>query len=412
MIINYSSKNFYSIGENGASINFSVNGNAPKTDLYVSAGDVAGRVSLIEAVIGANASGKTQLLKGLAFLKHMITSSYRINPDTPMAAVFTSHMGLPKNESEVFTCFEVYGRVFEYKLVFDKEKIVNEELKERSETNERVTTKTIASRTWNKKENNYTFSDKALGINSVSELRRNASMVASAMQKDAPADTAKLIFDYWSEGVVVHNLWVGGNKEDADMGDRLLVHKLKELFAPKNTALKDQIKEILQNYDLGFSDFREYTIELPDKESRSIYFISHKFEGCDEFDIRAELESSGTKRLISTLASIISALLVEKGGIAVVDEIDAFMHPDIVEALVDLFIYPETNPNKSQLLFSTHNHRILESLDKQQIILTEKNKQGKTESWRLDEMEDVKSTDNYYTKYIAGAYGARPKIKA
>lgn len=410
MILSYSVKNFYSIGENGASVNFAVNGNAPKTYLYVDAGDIAGRISLVETVIGANASGKTQLLKGLAFLHHMITSSYQEHPNAPMSTLFSAHMGLPNTPSEASVCFAISGRVFEYTLAFDKEKILGEELKERSETNERVTAKTIASRKWSDKDGKYTYIDKALGINNINELRRNATMIASAMQKEVPADIAKLISDYWSDCVVVHNLWVDGNREDSDAGNILLRNKLKELLGTKNTALKDQVRDILQKYDLGFNDFSKQVVKIPGSEDVSIYLITHKFKGYDEFAIRAEMESSGTKRLISTLASVVSALLVENSGIAIIDEIDAFMHPDIVEAIVDLFVYPETNPNKAQLLFSTHNHRILESCDKQQITLTEKNEEGKTESWRLDEVEGVKSTDNYYTKYISGAYGARPKI--
>lgn len=407
MILNYSVNNFYSIGENGASVDFAVNGNAPKTDLYVDAGDIASRVSLVNTVIGANASGKTQLLKGLAFISYLITQSYRQDPMGPM--LFEPHMGLSDVPSEVSVSFVVNERVFEYALGFNTQKILKEELKELSKSNERVTAKTISSRKWNDKDGKYTYKDTALGINSVNELRRNASMITSAMQKDSPTDLAQMISDYWSDCVIVHNLWLGGNREDNDAGDRLLQDKLKELLDKSNTTLNDQVKEILQKYDIGFDDFFEQVVKLPNNENLSIYYITHKFKGSD-FLIKLPMESSGTKRLISTLTSVVDALLTQKGGIAVIDEIDAFLHPDIVEALVDLFVYPETNPNHAQLLFSTHNHRLLESFDKQQITLTEKNDEGKTESWRLDEVEGVKSTDNYYTKYITGAYGARPKI--
>ena len=114
--------------------------------------------------------------------------------------------------------------------------------------------------------------------------------------------------------------------------------------------------------------------------------------------------------MIVILDNIMDALAVENGGVAVIDEIDAYLHPDIVEAFVDLFIDPATNPYNAQLVFSTHNHRILNSLDSRQIVLVEKNESGRTEAWRLDEVEGVKSTDNYYTRYISGAYDARPKI--
>jgi len=62
------------------------------------------------------------------------------------------------------------------------------------------------------------------------------------------------------------------------------------------------------------------------------------------------------------------------------------------------------------LLFSSHSHLILSKLDKYQIILTEKNKKGESEAWRLDEVAGVRADDNYYAKYMAGAYGAFPRL--
>lgn len=407
MILNYSVKNFYSIGEDGATVNFAVNGNAPKTDLYVNTGEAGGRVSLIETVIGPNASGKTQLLKGLAFLRHMITASYQDHPEASL--LFEPHLGLSDAPSELSVRFTVDTRVFEYFIQLTTEKILKEELKEFSKTKERFTDKVIAVRTWDDTKSKYIFTDKVLDLTDAGVLRRNASMIASAMQKDAPSELAELISDYWTDCVLAHNLWVHGNRDDVDTGDKLLRFKLRQIFRKDNSLLRDRVKEILLRFDIGFDDFVEEVLESLDGQRDTKYYLNHSFTDSN-FVVPIENESSGTKRLVSILTSIVQVLAVDCGGIAVVDEIDAYLHPDIVEALVDLFVYPETNPNHAQLLFSTHNHRLLESFDKQQITLTEKNEFGNTEAWRLDEVEDVDSRDNYYTKYITGAYGARPKL--
>lgn len=409
MIINYSVKNFYSIGEKGATVNFAVDGNAPKTNLYIDKGIIAGRISLVETVIGPNASGKTKLLQGIAFINYLLTSSYSSRPTAHIP--FQSNVNSRKSSSEVSTRFVIGSRVFEYLFVMNREMILKEELKEFSKTTERNTAKTIYSRAWNSNTNEYDFTDKELGISSQTELRKNASMVSSAMQKDAPSPLAKLISDYWDSCIIVHNLWAGGNIEDADTGAQRLKNSLEKLLDPENKELADSVKQVLSRYDIGFDDFFDQVVNLPTDEKIHIYGIKHKFSE-KEFTLQMREESSGTKRLVVILTDIVNALLVDRDGLAVIDEIDAFLHPDIIEALVDLFIQPETNPNKAQLLFSTHNHRILESLDKQQIILTEKNEDGETESWRLDEMNEVKSIDNYYTKYITGAYGARPRIES
>ena len=95
---------------------------------------------------------------------------------------------------------------------------------------------------------------------------------------------------------------------------------------------------------------------------------------------------------------------------AIIDEFDANLHPDMVQELVSMFTDEGTNPKHAQLLFSTHSHNILSQLDKYQIILTEKDNEGQTVVWRLDDVEGVRADENYYTKYLAGAYGGVPDI--
>ena len=121
-----------------------------------------------------------------------------------------------------------------------------------------------------------------------------------------------------------------------------------------------------------------------------------------------QYESSGTKQLFVLLKAIL--VVLAKGGVAVLDEFDVNLHPEMVLSLFDLFVQPETNPKNAQLLFSTHSHRVLSKLDKYQIILTEKNEKGGSEAWRLDDMSGVRADDNFFSKYIAGAYGAVPKL--
>ena len=135
--------------------------------------------------------------------------------------------------------------------------------------------------------------------------------------------------------------------------------------------------------------------------------VTHSFGGQTEY-LPMQYESSGTKQLFVLLKTIL--LVLDKGGVAVLDEFDVNLHPEMVRALFELFIQPETNPTNAQILFSTHSHLILSKLDKYQIILIEKNGKGASESWRLDDVSGVRADDNYYAKYIAGAYGAVPKF--
>jgi hypothetical protein len=173
-----------------------------------------------------------------------------------------------------------------------------------------------------------------------------------------------------------------------------------------NEKIKKEAEKLLSQFDLGLNSFN-IKKEKKEKGFSLNVKVAHSFSGRTEF-LPMEYESSGTKQLFILLKSILVAL--SNGGIVVLDEFDVNLHPEIVSTLFDLFVQPDTNPKNAQLLFSTHSHRILNSLDKYQIILIEKNSEGKSEAWRLDDVTGVRADDNYYSKYIAGAYGAIPKL--
>ena len=135
--------------------------------------------------------------------------------------------------------------------------------------------------------------------------------------------------------------------------------------------------------------------------------VLHLFNG-QSHKLPIQYESSGTKQLFTLLRSILKVL--DQGGVAVLDELDANLHPEMVSALYELFVSPDTNPKNAQIIFSTHSHQILNELDKYQVVLVEKNENGSSEAWRLDEVSGVRADDNYYAKYVAGAYGAYPNI--
>ena len=175
--------------------------------------------------------------------------------------------------------------------------------------------------------------------------------------------------------------------------------------AKENDNLKQEVDKLLGSFDLGLSG-----IEIKkSKEHNKLFSVHgvHSVGGKEEY-LPIHYESDGTRRLLVLLKSLLSVL--KNGGVAVIDEFDASLHPDISSELFDLFIQPETNPKRAQLLFSTHNHQILNQLDKYQIVFVEKDDRGVSEVWRMDEMSGVRADDNYFSKYMAGAYGAIPKI--
>ncbi|MDD2387748.1 MAG: AAA family ATPase [Bacteroidales bacterium] len=405
MIHSFSCKNFYSFSDL-AVVDFSVNDKAPINDGYFTAPS-GNRLSKIETVVGPNASGKTNLLKILPFLKWLIADSFNSNPSS-LLPVKPFMFGEQKNKpTELAVDFEINGNIYTYSFVLDEKRIVSEELKVKNKTNQKETSKKVFSRKWNKEDGKYDLDDKRFNLPKEFEnsIRPNASIVSVAVRFNHKK--SQEIFSYWQkfETNVVEAGWVGD--QVLPNSNQQLLEVLDFYSESGNEAIKKEAEKILSRFDLGLESFEIDKIKKENSFSINVK-VAHSFGGQKVYLPSMAYESSGTKQLFVLLKTIL--VVLTRGGMAVLDEFDVNLHPEMVMSLFELFIQPETNPNNAQLLFSTHSHRVLNNLDKYQIILTEKNEKGESDSWRLDDVSGVRSDDNYYQKYIAGAYGAVPKI--
>lgn len=402
MIHSFTCKNFYSFPKT-TTISFVVNENAPDNNGYFKTPSGV-RLSKAEIVIGPNASGKTNLLKIVPFLKWIILDSFNINPSASIPVQPFLFSDLKNKPTELSVEFETDGNIYLYEFVLNSKRIISENLKVKNKTKKRVTYKMLFSRNWDEESEKYNFEGKNFDLPKGFEnlLRSNASVIGSASRLNHKE--SQEIAKYWQqvETNVIEAGWIG---------DHLLLNATQQLpevfnFYSENESLKKEAEKLLSRFDLGLAGFE---IEKQKQENGFLLNIkaTHLLNGQKHY-LPVQYESSGTKQLFVLLKTILQVLT--KGGVAILDEFDVNLHPETVLSLFELFIQPETNPKNAQILFSTHSHLVLSKLDKYQIILTEKNDDGASESWRLDEMSGVRADDNYYSKYIAGAYGAVPKI--
>jgi hypothetical protein len=298
------------------------------------------------------------------------------------------------------------GTIYTYSFVLTQSQIISEELKQTAWAKEKKSSKTLFSRTWDEESKKYSIeSDNFELPKGMTEkfYRSNASIVSAATLFEH--EKSNEIVSFWNsmESNVEEQGWLGSH-----MFINRNMQMLKVLnFFKENESLKKEAEKLLSKFDLGLNSFNITKEAAKDGTFNFTANVGHSFSGKTEL-IPIQYESAGTQQLFMLLSNILQTLSV--GGMVVLDEFDVNLHPDMVMALFDLFINPETNQNNAQILFSTHSHQILNRLDKYQIILVEKNDDGISESWRLDEMSGIRADDNYYSKYIAGAYGAVPKL--
>jgi hypothetical protein len=167
--------------------------------------------------------------------------------------------------------------------------------------------------------------------------------------------------------------------------------------------------ELLRAADLGIVDIRSVQVPpLPAGESQRLQ-LRHTHDENSWLDL--EEESEGTKSLIRMAPSIVQA--IESGGVLLVDELESSLHPLIGAAIVKLFNSPQSNPRGAQVLFTTHDTRMLAAssdaplLRRDQIWFAEKNPEGASTIYPLTDYQPSQS-ENLESGYLQGRYGAIP----
>ena len=123
-----------------------------------------------------------------------------------------------------------------------------------------------------------------------------------------------------------------------------------------------------------------------------------------------EDESDGTMTWFRMLGPVLATL--NRGHVLLCDEIDASLHPLLSVRLIELFQDPTTNPSGAQLIFTTHDTTLLNSLNRDEVWLTEKTKGLETSLRPLAEYrgERVRKSVNLERAYLQGRFGAVPEI--
>lgn len=127
------------------------------------------------------------------------------------------------------------------------------------------------------------------------------------------------------------------------------------------------------------------------------------------FDLNKE-ESIGTRKFFKMTAPILDTL--KEGKTLIIDELDASLHPMLTKSLIEMFHNEKINTKNAQLIFATHDTNLLtpKLFRRDQIWLSEKDKYGATKIYSLAQFNDVRSKENFEKNYIQGKYGAIPYL--
>lgn len=389
MIHTITAKNYQSIAEE-TTLSFEVNRKASEHNNGYANSDIGSRLSLVQAIIGGNASGKTTMLKAIALINWLFSDSFRYNQSRGLPVKgFAGSEATLNSPTVLSVTYELGGVLQEYTISLTQHRILNEELRIRALTSERVTTKKAFSRQWSEETKSYAVDDNYFGLKEPywgSAELGNTSVIAAATRFGN--ERALELLKYWQY-----------LKTNIEITDRFMPYQYRAYRAlsqyEDNVAVREQAEADVRRYDLGIQSFG--------KDGT----ILHR-HGESTFELEIDEESSGTQQFIGLKDMVYHVL--QNGGIAIIDELNAYLHPLMSEAIIKKFLDPEINTAKGQLLFSTHDLQVFEMLDKYQISLAEKDQLGVTSIKRFDTQPRLRPTDNYIKKYLAGVYGGINKF--
>lgn len=366
------------------------------------------RAPKVIALYGANASGKTTVLKALQFLVGFTRDSVgRTVPGFPcepfndeesasspvkLAIEFGGVMDLdPKRMSDVQSGVAVQYGLYRYELVLDSrdgvvQRVHSETLRQKPGAKgkwQRVFERDIAG------EIKGCASFPISGFQHLrNTLRSNASVISSFALFQHP--TASIFFDFLK--AVFGNMYSeGGSAND---------QALANLFA-HSPELVDVLNEDLRRIDIGVGQMHiENTANGP--------LLLFRHDGL-RHDVTWPSESNGTRAFIRLFPLLTFAL--QRGGIAIVDEFDILIHPLILPEILRWFYDGATrNPHDAQIWLSCHSASLLDDLEKEEVAFCEKDGKGRTSVYSLMDVKAVRRDDNLYGKYLSGVYGAVPQI--
>ncbi len=185
---------------------------------------------------------------------------------------------------------------------------------------------------------------------------------------------------------------------------------VKKAFIEKKDITMEFLEGLKEKEPIIYKKAIEMLEKYPEDIIALDLILEHnvKNKGKEElFRLPESLESAGTLRYFG-LSGVLSEI-IDRTGVLFIDELDSSLHPDLLNHFINTFML---NTKRSQLIFTSHYHPLLEETDelrKDVVWFTEKLEDGSTELYSLKDIK-IRSALNYYKAYKTGKFGAKPFI--
>ena len=371
------------------------------------------RVLPATVIYGPNASGKSNFLAGLGFLRSAVLYSH--SRGEPGAGVPRNPFALDPACNDAPTVvdvdFVVDGERYHYGFEAFEEFFGSEWLYSFPSNRRRLL--------FERERKNFEFGRGLKGRNRViADLTRpNSLFLSAAVQNDHEqlSKVTKFFRTMHSDfAISAQGASVSSRFSEIDIDPRI-VDFLKRIGTGivdsqrREIEVPEEVRKLTSLIDSAFRNLniKDVKVEVDNKDKQILIELGHMGHDGRTVFFDLDRESTGTRRLLNILSKLFPAL--DEGALVVIDELDASLHTQACEAVLALFCSTVTNPRGAQLVTTTHDTNLLRSpvLRRDQIWFTEKDDEGATDLYPLSDIRSRKG-DNIEKGYLEGRYGAMP----
>ena len=412
MLVEFRVKNFRSLRDEQA-LSLVASKDKSLQDTHTLSTGLKAAPSLLRSAVvyGANAGGKSNLIKAIQYMRGVVLESATIIQPGQTFAVqpFRLDNRSASQPTEFEVTFILDDVRYQYGFAMTPQRIVSEHL---------LVYKAFKPQRWFERnfdaksgQDVYEFGPGLKGAKSLWEgaTRPNALFLSMAVQLNS--DALRPVFDWFSTGLVIFN-------EQAQLSPQTSIQMLKQAEGRK------QICEFLTAADISIADIEVVSRRVP---GQAVHFdlvagrTEVRTEDVEEHQLRCSHvteqgqavfdlmdESNGTRNLLFLTGPVLDIL--KKGLTLVIDELDTSLHTLLVRELVRLFHRPEVNSGGAQLIFTTHDTSLLDAPDlfrRDQVWFVEKDKEQASTLVALSEFSPRKN-EALERGYLMGRYGGVP----
>ena len=390
------------------------------------------KVLPIAVIYGGNASGKTNLVKAISFLKQLITKGPSMDENIPnQPFLLSSARKLVPTTFKISVLID--DIIYDLLIELNNKRILRESLCEIKKRKSKL----LYDRRFGDSEpdNNLdTFKEISYQF-AYKGTRENQLFLSNSVSQGL--DKFKKLWDWFKNSLIVispDSKYKNKSRffaEDDPYGNRFneLFQKLdtgvqKLVGEPVNMNSIDLPREIIAEIESNLTESsKTVTLQSPDecfqftaektgeiKAKKLFTYHSDEFGNEVKFDLRSE--SDGTKRLFDLFPAFIKLSDPKNKSTIIIDEIDRSLHTLMTRKIISLYLESCKETSRTQLITTTHDLMLIDRniLRLDEMWLAERDKYGRTFLSAMSDFEEANNDKNLCLSYLQGRMGGIPQL--